>query len=75
MITGAQSESRTPRSFKPAGEWNRLSAILRGNSLKVSINGDAVGEVSDSTLDPRGVLVVQPGSEMDFANLFVRELK
>jgi hypothetical protein len=63
-----------PKSFKPAGEWNRLSAIRKANSFKLSIN-DATSEVSGQPFAPKGPLVLQPGVEMDFANLFVRELK
>jgi hypothetical protein len=64
-------------SMKPAGEWNRLRAIHKNRSLQVFINGqESGGFESDNIDEPRkGEFLIRPEGEMDFANLFVRELR
>jgi Domain of Unknown Function (DUF1080) len=58
--------------WKPAGQWNRLRASLRG---PVEINGKVVVPVHAAGALAKGTLTLRPEGEMDFANLFVRELK
>jgi hypothetical protein len=61
--------------FKPAGQWNRLRATLRGESLKVTVNGHPVATMNKALFVPGGTFALRPGGAMDFANLFVRERK
>jgi hypothetical protein len=60
--------------IKAAGQWNRLRATLRGTSVELTLNGEKVGTVKGS-FPAEGVLELAPSEPMDFANLFVRELK
>jgi hypothetical protein len=67
-------------SLKPAGQWNRLQMALQGESFRVMVNGTLAKELNqDLPIQPKGRLALRPkllhGGEMDFANLFVRELK
>src|SRR5262249_338718 len=64
----------TVTGFKPAGR-NRLPATVRGESLKVTINNHPVATMNKGLFVPGGTFALHPGGEMDFANLFVRELK
>ena len=61
------------KDLKPAGQWNRLQAILQGKSLKVSINGKKASPIEDGNRT-KGAIILRAFAPMDFANLFVREL-
>ena len=55
--------------------WNRLEGSVVGNELSLSLNGHLLLlHRPIPGLPPEGPLVLAPGSGMDFANLFVREL-
>ena len=60
---------------KPAGQWNRLHVLVQGTKLTVTINGKPAAELESRFLGPKGTIELQPQGEMDFANLFVREMK
>jgi 3-keto-disaccharide hydrolase len=62
-------------SLKPAGGWNRLQATLTESRLHVTVNGKEVKKLNKIVRPSKGVFALRPGSDMDFANLFVRELK
>lgn len=61
---------------RPPGEWNRLRVLLRGERVRVWVNGTPV--VPDAWLPglpPRGPLGLQAhGSPVEFTNLYVRSL-
>jgi len=63
------------KEAKPAGQWNRLRAALKGDDVEVAINGKGVLKLSASHLPAKSALVLRPKGAMAFANLFVRELK
>ncbi|HJT77504.1 MAG TPA: DUF1080 domain-containing protein, partial [Gemmataceae bacterium] len=70
--------SETFKGLKPAGQWNRLQVQLAGKRVKATINGasaEAGALTLPAPLPSKGSLALQPEGEMDFANLFVRELK
>ena len=78
MKVSAASEevaSSTLKNLKPAGQWNRLQATLKGKLLEVNINGKPGGEQDITGLAPTGKFGVVVDGEMDFRNLFVRELR
>src|SRR5262249_24907894 len=61
------------KGLKPVGQWNRLGVTLKEKSIAVSVNGGAPTEFS-GPLPPKGTLALEPEGEMEFGNLFVREL-
>jgi hypothetical protein len=64
--------------LKAEGQWNRLDTTIRGRTLQVRINGKTVERLREFPVAFRlkkGAFLMQPNSDMDFANLFVRELK
>jgi hypothetical protein len=61
--------------LKPVGQWNRLQVTDAGATFKVTINDTEVTELSTAVSPRKGAFALRPGGEMDFANLFVRELK
>jgi hypothetical protein len=68
--TGAKMDA----TVNPPGRWNRLRLSVIGNELHV-IYGNVVQSWKDAALPAEGTLTLQPSGPMDFANLFVRELK
>ncbi len=58
--------------LKPTGEWNRLHISSRG---PVSLNGKTILGVDVKGAPGKGALSLRPADGMDFANLFVRQLK
>jgi hypothetical protein len=62
-------------NLKPAGQWNRLDATLRGNVFNVKVNGKPSGQVDVGTASSLGRFALSAVGEMDFGNLFVRERK
>jgi hypothetical protein len=61
--------------LKPGGEWNRMRATKQGKRLIVTVNGRTVVETSLGDPLESGAFELWPDGEMDFGNLFVRELK
>jgi hypothetical protein len=69
-------------SLKPAGQWNRLRVRLRETNegrdaaLAVTLNGKTTDYGPDLGRSPtRGPFVLRADGAMEFANLFVHELK
>ena len=80
----------TPRTQKdkPVGEWNRFEITVRGNTVKVALNGTTVIPGAQlPALPARGRLALQhhggkrngewnsPPSLVQFKNIFIKELK
>jgi hypothetical protein len=68
------------RSLKPAGQWNRLRVRAQDHDTEVQLNGRVIYKGKQESSAPRNQpgkwpLALHPQGEMDFANLFVRELK
>jgi hypothetical protein len=59
-------------NFKLAGQWNRL--ILTWDA-GLTVNGKRAAKFASSANPKKGTLTLHPNGEIDFANLFVRELK
>jgi hypothetical protein len=68
---GARSNGMI-HELKPSGEWNRFRVTRKG---RVTINGKTVLGVEAPGASGKGTLRLSPEGEMDFANLFVREVK
>lgn len=77
---------RTPKAglrgvdgAKPAGEWNRLRAAVRAGTAEGTLNGKPVPSAAMAELPvalaTKGTFALRAGGPMDFANVFVRELK
>src|SRR5262249_14801797 len=73
--SGLSGWTHSSRVLIPTGGWNGLIATLKGRTLTVSVNGTAVANLKDLELPAKGTFDLKPEGEMDFANLFVRELK
>jgi hypothetical protein len=69
------AESTGTPGLKPAGQWNRLRATLKGGIVEVFYDGRAWNSYRVDDLPPKGRFGIRPQGEMDFANLFVRDLR
>ena len=67
------------RKLKQAGQWNRLRVLANHTTIQVHLNGrlleESTGMLSKLDLPSSGAFALEPEGEMDFANMFVRELK
>jgi hypothetical protein len=62
------------KGLKPAGEWNRLRLVYKGDQLQVTINQTLYPPRTVTRTPARGAFGLQPEGEMDFGNVFVQEL-
>jgi hypothetical protein len=65
------------RADKPVGQWNRFHIIMKGDRLTVYLNGVLVIDNAELPGVPKtGPLALQHhGDAVEFANVYVRELK
>ena len=72
-------EAVTPkkRADKPIGQWNRFVITMKGDRLTVVLNGETVVHNAQLPGVPaRGRIALQHhGDPIQFASLFIRELK
>jgi Domain of Unknown Function (DUF1080) len=55
--------------------WNRARVVVEGERIEMTVNNAGRIGVQEPRMSKTGPLVLQPESEMDFGNLFARELK
>jgi hypothetical protein len=65
------------KADKPLGEWNRFIITMKGDRLTVNLNGKVVIENAELPgVAKKGPIALQHhGDPVEFANLFIRELK
>jgi hypothetical protein len=63
------------KGFKPAGQWNRLRVSLKGGEVRLTFTTGGFEVMPFPVVQGKCVFALQPEGAMDFANLFVRELK
>lgn len=65
------------RADNPLGRWNRFIITMKGDRLTVNLNGQNVLENAQLPgVAPRGPIALQHhGDAVQFANVFIRELK
>ncbi len=71
----------TKNAVKPAGEWNTIEIECRGPKIKITLNGEVVQDVDQSTIDSiknkplKGYVSVQNhGKAVEFKNLKLKLL-
>jgi 3-keto-disaccharide hydrolase len=74
----ADPTAREAKGMKPPGQWNRYRIRRQGERVTVDLNGVSVlanARVPGLT-SPRGPITLRAdGGPVEFANIFVRELK
>lgn len=62
-------------SEKPAGEWNNMDIICKGNTIEVRVNGILQNKAT-GTSDNNGFICLQSeGKDIEFRNVFVTMLE
>jgi hypothetical protein len=72
--TAWRTEEEKAKSIKPPGQWNRLSIITQGDTVRVTLNGQVIKEMKHGEFPAKGSFSVWARGEMDFGNFFVREI-
>ena len=69
--------SVTKDAAKPVGQWNRFLITVKGDQITVVLNGqEVVAPVALPKLPKRGPVGLQNhGNPLDFANIYIKELK
>ena len=71
--SGTALELREPRE---AGRWNRVVVTVKGSQRTVLLNGKPLaGEEQGGASGDRGPIGLRASGPMEFANLYVKELK
>jgi hypothetical protein len=72
---GGDKVSSQMKNLKPAGNWNRLFISRACGALELTAygKGNSVSKLTDTA--DKGAFELRPGDEMNFGNLFVREVK
>ncbi len=77
--TALQIDVRDPLMatyFAEMGEWNRFEGTLRGDLLSLTLNGHELHEDRQLIGAPEtGALTIVSAGPIDFANIYVRDLK
>jgi hypothetical protein len=60
---------------RPAGEWNRFLITVKGSACTVLLNGRPFAEHDLATLNSRGPVGLRYDGPIEFANLYIKELK
>jgi hypothetical protein len=70
-----KSEGQAP-GIKPAGQWNRLLVKRQGNNFELTINTTDQAKIPTAgNLGKGRVGLLDTGAPVEYANIFIRELK
>ena len=62
-------------SEKPAGEWNTMEVICRGNEISVYVNGILQNKGTGLNISKGSICLQSEGKEIEFRNVFLKKLK
>jgi hypothetical protein len=76
---GAEGDARrilnlTDGSEKPLGEWNTMVIECRGDTIKVTLNGELVNQGSKSTASKGKIALQAEGTEVEFRKVSLESL-
>jgi hypothetical protein len=62
-------------SEKPAGEWNTMEVVCRGNEISVYVNGILQNKGTGLNISKGSVCLQSEGKDIEFRNVFLKKLK
>jgi hypothetical protein len=62
-------------SEKPAGEWNTMEVVCRGNEITVYVNGTLQNKGTGLNISKGSICLQSEGKEIEFRNVFLKKLK
>jgi len=72
--TDRRTINYTDSSEKPLGEWNTAIVQVRGNTLKVYINGELVNEAWDCSASSGAICLQAEGTPVEYRKVQIRPL-
>ena len=71
---GRRTINYTDGSEKPLGEWNTLIVQVRGDTVKVMVNGDLVNEAWDCSASSGAICLQAEGTPIEYRKVQLRPL-
>ena len=71
---GRRHFNLTDGSEKPAGQWNKMEIISRGDEITVSVNGDLVNHATKCDVTRGAISLQSEGSLIHFRNVYLTPL-
>lgn len=62
-------------SEKPAGEWNTMEVICKGNTIEVLVNGALQNKGTDLNVTSGSICLQSEGKDIEFRNVYLNKLK
>ncbi|MDP6447776.1 MAG: DUF1080 domain-containing protein [Pirellulaceae bacterium] len=69
------TDEKLAKHLRRGRNWNRIEGELRGTQLTLRVNGQTVETEQGAKATPRGRLVLTSTGPVDFANIYIRDLK
>jgi len=73
-IQGRRHLNLTDGSEKPAGEWNRMEIVARGDEVTVHVNGDLVNQARKLSQSRGAIALQSEGALVHFRNVVLTPL-
>lgn len=71
---GRRHLNLTDNSEKPAGQWNKIEIIARGDTLTVYVNGDLVNKATKLSQTRGAISLQSEGAPLMFRNIYLEPL-
>lgn len=62
-------------SEKPAGEWNTMEVMCKGNTIEVYVNGILQNKATNVNINEGSICLQSEGKDIQFRNVFLTKLK
>jgi len=71
---GRRHLNLTDNSEKPAGEWNRMEILAKGDEITVHVNGDLVNHATKCNVTRGAISLQSEGTPIYFRNIYLTPL-
>ena len=72
---GRRHMNLTDGSEKPAGEWNKMEIVCKGDEIIVRVNGDLVNHATDCNVTKGAISLQSEGAMVSFRNIVLTPLE
>jgi hypothetical protein len=70
---GRRHLNLTDNSEKPAGQWNKMEILARGDEIKVWVNGDLVNHATRCNVTRGAISLQSEGALIHFRNIYLTQ--
>ncbi len=71
---GRRHLNLTDGSEKPAGQWNKMEIVCRGDEIIVHVNGDLVNRATRCSVSKGAIALQSEGAPIQFRNIYLTPL-